>query len=98
MIAFHRNVAAHVLRTLAVAQARGRVMHLDDVAGAIGVRHDDVREVVTRLHQEGHVDAKRMRLTMTGLVLASSMRPCKLNDVRASMELDMGPESSACVA
>jgi hypothetical protein len=34
------------------------------------------------LHAEGHVDAKRMKVTMTGLVLAASMHDSTLRAVR----------------
>lgn len=80
-----RNVvAAHVLRHLARAQARGRLVRLDEMAGELGVRREDIRDVVTSLHTEGHVDAKRMKLTMSGLAIASAMRACKLRDVRVA--------------
>jgi hypothetical protein len=77
-----RALAAHVLRALASAQSRGRLVRTDELALSIGVRRDDVRYVITQLHAEGHVDAERMRLTMTGLALAASMRECKLAQVR----------------
>jgi hypothetical protein len=73
-----RAVAAHVLRHLAYAQSRGRLVRLDELATAIRVRRVDVRHVVTSLHAEGHVDAKRMRLTMSGLAIAASLAGCKL--------------------
>lgn len=75
-------LAAHVIRHLAAEQSRGRAVHLDELADAIGVRRVDVRHVVSQLHAEGHVDAKRMKLTMTGLALAVSMKDCKLREVR----------------
>lgn len=84
--AFAKAVAAHVIVSLAGSQRRGRAMHLDDLATDIGVRRADVREIVTRLHAEGHVDARRMRLTMTGLVLASSLARCKLRDIERGDE------------
>lgn len=77
-----KAVAAHVLRHLADAQARGRLVRLDELACEVGVRRKDVREIVTRLHAEGHVDAQRMKLTMTGLVLAASMEGATLRAVR----------------
>ncbi|MBX3208596.1 MAG: Rrf2 family transcriptional regulator [Labilithrix sp.] len=77
-----KAVAAHVLRHLARAQSRGRLVHLEDLASEIGVRHEDLRHVVTSLHAEGHVDAKRMKLTLSGFALAASMRECKLRDAR----------------
>lgn len=81
-----QTIASHVLRELAREQLRGRAVRLDSLATEIGVRRDDVRRVVTALHHEGHIDAKRMRLTMTGLVLAASMRNCKLPRVRAAAD------------
>jgi DNA-binding GntR family transcriptional regulator len=77
-----QSIAAHVLRHLARSQMRGRPVRLDELARAIGVRREDVRHVVTRLHHEGHVDVRRMRLTMTGLALAVAMRECKLHELR----------------
>ncbi|HEY8076474.1 MAG TPA: hypothetical protein VIF62_20255 [Labilithrix sp.] len=75
-------IASHVLLFLAQGQARGRATRLDELAIRVGARREDVRDVVTRLHREGHVDAARMRLTMSGLALAASLRGCKLPDVR----------------
>jgi hypothetical protein len=76
-----KAVAAHVLRHLAREGARGRLVSLEDLAQAIGVESYEARSVVTCLHDEGHVDAKRMRLTLTGLALAAAMRNCKLIDL-----------------
>jgi hypothetical protein len=81
-----KAIAAHVLRHLASAQARGHLVRLDELASAIGVRHEDVREVVTSLHAEGHVDAKRMKLTMSGFAVAAAMRECKLREPRRRAE------------
>jgi predicted transcriptional regulator of viral defense system len=75
-----RVLAALVLR--AVARPRGRVITVEDVARTVGARRADVRHVVTRLHQEGFVDALRMRPTLTGLAVASALRACKLKDLR----------------
>jgi DNA-binding IclR family transcriptional regulator len=77
-----KAVAARVLRHLAHAQSRGRLVRLDELACTIGVRRSDVRRVVTSLHAEGHVDAQRMKLTMTGLALAASMRDLELREPR----------------
>lgn len=79
----HRKaVAAHVLRHLARAQLRGRSVRLDELSRTIGVRREDVRSVVSQLHAEGYVDAKRMKLTMMGLTLAAAMRDSKLRPIR----------------
>jgi Mn-dependent DtxR family transcriptional regulator len=78
-----KAVAAHVLRHLARAQSKGRSMHLEMLASDIGVRREDVRDVVTSLHVEGHVDAKRMKLTLSGFAIAASMRECHLASARA---------------
>lgn len=81
-----RAVSAHVLRHLAREQSRGRGVHLEELATDIGVRREDIRRVVASLHHEGHVDAKRMRLTMTGLALAAAMKDCTLRAVRMPVD------------
>lgn len=77
-----RALAAHVICHLAQEQSRGRAVGLDELADTVGVRRVDVRHVVTRLHEEGHVDAKRMKLTMTGLAVAASLEGCELKSPR----------------
>lgn len=79
-------IAAHVLRHLARESSRGRLVRLDELACEIGVRSEDVRAVVSKLHAEGHVDAKRMKLTFTGLAVAAAMRDCTLKSLRAKPE------------
>jgi Mn-dependent DtxR family transcriptional regulator len=68
---------------LASAQSRGRRVRLDELAREIGVRREDVRQVVSSLHAEGHVDAMHMRLTMSGFAIAAAMRECKLREPHA---------------
>jgi hypothetical protein len=81
MIFDTKALAAHVLVVL--ASHRGRVLTLDDVAASSGARRTDVRAAVTRLHEEGFVDALRMRPTLAGLALASAFRACAQKDLRA---------------
>jgi transcription initiation factor IIE alpha subunit len=81
-----KSIAAHVVVTLADAHADGRVLRLDELAADIGVRKADVRHVVTRLHAEGHVDALRLRLTLSGLALATSLGASELPDLRRHEE------------
>jgi hypothetical protein len=85
-----KAVAARVLRHLAREQSRGRLVRLDELACAIGVRREDVRHAVTSLHAEGHVDAQRMKLTLSGFAIAASMRDCKLRDTRVQ---EQAPQS-----
>jgi DNA-binding IscR family transcriptional regulator len=77
------TIAAHVIVALAEAQEMGRAVRLDELAADLDVRKADVRQVVTSLHSEGHVDALRLRLTMTGLALAASLTECKLRELRS---------------
>jgi len=81
-----KPVAAQILRHLANAQAKGRVVRLDELATDIGVRREDVRHAVSCLHNEGHVDAQRMKLTLSGFAVAASMRECKLRSARPRVE------------
>jgi DNA-binding MarR family transcriptional regulator len=79
-----KAVAARILRHLAHQQSKGRLVRLDQLACDVGVRRADVRQVVARLHAEGHVDAQRMRLTMTGLALVAAMRKFELREARVA--------------
>ncbi len=91
-----RSLAAHVLVALADAQSRGRTARLDELAEDLDVRRTDVRSTVTQLHAEGHVDAYRLRLTMSGLALAATFDGCLLKEPHRAME--MPPPSSLRVA
>lgn len=75
-----KALAAHVL--VALAHARGRLATTKDIADAIGVRREDVRDILTRLHREGFVDVSKMRLTFSGLALAATLDGCKLPSLR----------------
>ena len=77
-----KSIAAHVVVALSRAQADGRAVRLDELASEVGVRKADVRAVVTQLHTEGHLDAMRLRLTMTGLALATSLASSDLQESR----------------
>ena len=77
-----KSIAAHVIVILSRAQADGRALRLDEVASEIGIRKADVRNVVTRLHAEGHVDAIRLRLTLSGLALATSLAASEVQEPR----------------
>jgi DNA-binding IscR family transcriptional regulator len=81
-----KSIAAHVVVILAHAQELGRIVRLDELASEIGVRKADVRDVVTRLHAEGHVDALRLRLTLSGFALATSLHDAKLREPRHEEE------------
>lgn len=75
-------LAAHVLVALAGAARDGRTPTLLDLAETVKVRRGDVRAVVSQLHAEGHVDALRMRLTLSGLALARAFAKSTLKSVR----------------
>ena len=76
------SIAAHVVVLLSQAQALGRTVRLDELASDIGVRKADVRGVVSALHAEGHVDAIRLRLTLSGLALATSLAASEVQEPR----------------
>ena len=84
------SLSADVLRSLYAM--RDHRISLDDLCDALGVseapvrdgvrartaRREDVREIVRRLDEEGFVDAARMRLTLQGFALASSLTARRL--------------------
>ena len=67
-------LAIHLLKELTTFQRRGRCADLATLAARVGVRRADARTVLTRLHQQGYVDVLRMRLTLAGLAIGSSLR------------------------
>lgn len=77
-----KTLAAHVLVVLARAQRARRVITAHDVSTDLDVRKADVKSVVARLHHEGHVDALRMRLTLSGLALAEALTKSALRPLR----------------
>lgn len=79
-----KSLAAHVLVVLARAQRDDHLVTIHDVAAELDVRKNDVRDVVTRLHREGHVDALRLRLSFSGFALAAVLASAKLRTLRAS--------------
>ncbi len=79
-----KSLAAHVLVVLARAQREDRIVTIHDVAAELDVRKNDVRDVVTRLHREGHVDALRLRLSFSGFALAAMLASAKLRTLRAT--------------
>jgi len=70
---FQKLLAGHLLKTLAQAQQRGRQMTLEELVEEVKARRVDVRTTMTMLHREGHVDAVKMRLTMSGFLLGVAL-------------------------
>ncbi len=84
------RLSADVLRSLYAM--RDERVSLDDLCDALGAsavpvrdgvrvrtaRREDVREIVRRLDEEGFVDAMRMRLTLQGFALATSLTTRRL--------------------
>lgn len=75
-------LAAHVLVALARAARAGKNVTALDLAETLKVRRGDIREVVSKLHAEGHVDALRMRLELSGLALARAFAKSNLKAAR----------------
>lgn len=68
-----QDLSAHVLQALALAQTEGRASTLDSLVAELRVRRGDIRRTVSALHQEGYLDALRMRLTLQGFALGRSL-------------------------
>lgn len=76
------EIAPHILRTLAEAQTEGRVMDLETLSLAIQVRRADVRKTVSALHQQGLVDALRLRLSLAGFAMGAALMKEELRPIR----------------
>ena len=84
---FHKLLAGHLLQTLAAAQTEGEKLTLDDLVERVKARRVDVRTVVSMLHTEGYLDAIKMRLTMRGFVVGSSLANVTLRPLRQPVKL-----------
>jgi DNA-binding IclR family transcriptional regulator len=91
-------LAPYVLRLLASAQTKGRPVTLRDLTRELGVRKGDVRNVVSALHREGHVDALRLRLTFSGFALGIALASSRLPPLRRAPAPEAAPSASSSVA
>ena len=76
------HVGMLVLRELAEAQDRGERLGLDDLVQALGVRRGELRSIISRLHQQGLVDALRMRTTLAGFAMGRAAAGLQLKALR----------------
>jgi hypothetical protein len=56
-------------------------MDLEALSLAIQVRRPDVRKAVTALHQQGLVDALRLRLSLAGFAIGTALRAKRLPSI-----------------
>lgn len=82
------TLAIHLLRHWSIAQAAGERVTLDVLVERLGedgvvVRRSDVRSVVSTLATQGYADALRMRLTLTGFAIGSSIRDASVRAATA---------------
>lgn len=85
-------LAIYVLRALYRAQSAGRQTSLEEVSLTVGARKADVRSIVSTLHGQGHVDAVRMRLTLSGFAIASALRGKGLRQLRPDASATSGAD------
>ena len=90
-----QQIAPYVLRALAQAQTEGRCMDLETLSREIEVRKADVRKTVTALHQEGLVDALRLRLSLRGFVMGRALLAANLGPIRRPIRAEQTPEQAA---
>ncbi len=89
-----QHIAPYVLRALAQAQTEGRCMDLENLSREIEVRKADVRKTVTALHQQGLVDALRMRLSLQGFVMGRAMMKANLGPIQRPARTSETPEQN----
>jgi DNA-binding IclR family transcriptional regulator len=64
-------------------QRAGRAFTLDTLAKRIGLRREDVRAVLSRLHERGYVDVLRMRVTLAGFAIGAGLAGANIEALRA---------------
>ncbi|MBK8259482.1 MAG: hypothetical protein IPK82_43350 [Polyangiaceae bacterium] len=84
-----KTIAAYVLRALAQAQMDGKVVTLAALTSELQVRKSDVRSVVTALHDQGYVDALRMKLSWQGFAIGSALIGATLPELRPQKHLTL---------
>ena len=77
-----KTLALYILRALARHQMDNRGVTLQVLVDEIGVRRGDVRSAVTALHEQGYLDALRLRLTMAGFAVGVGLVGAKLPPLR----------------
>ncbi len=82
-----QDIAPYILRALAEAQTEGRAMDLETLSLTIKVRRGDVRKTVSALHQEGLVDALRLRLSLAGFAVGSALLAKELPPIRRTKQV-----------
>jgi DNA-binding IscR family transcriptional regulator len=87
-----QHIAPYILRTLAQAQTEGRCMDLETLSRDIAVRKVDVRKTVSAMHQEGLLDALRLRLSLKGFALGRSLLAINLAPIRRTKSVGETPE------
>ncbi|HRI70436.1 MAG TPA: hypothetical protein PK156_39665 [Polyangium sp.] len=89
-----QHIAPYILRALARAQTEGRCMDLESLSREIEVRKADVRKTVSALHQEGLVDALRMRLSLRGFVMGRTLMAANLPEIQRPKNASQTPEQN----
>ena len=88
-------VAIHLVKHLTSSQRSGRVVTLADLVDELGVRRADLRVAVRALHEQGYLDALRMRLTLAGFALGASLDGATLRPLRARPQAAQAPLTQA---
>jgi hypothetical protein len=70
-------------------------MDLETLSRDIEIRKVDVRKTVTALHQEGLLDALRLRLTLKGFALGRALLGINLAPVRRVERVVETPEQDS---
>lgn len=79
-----KSLPLHVLRTLARHQMAGRRATLQSIVDELDVRRGDIRKTISTLHDQGYLDALRLRLTMVGFAIGAGLIDAKLPPLRVS--------------
>jgi len=70
-------------------------MDLETLSRDIQVRKVDVRKTVTAMHQEGLLDALRLRLSLKGFALGRALLAIELAPIRRPLRVGETPEQNS---
>jgi hypothetical protein len=77
-----KTLAPYVLRFLALNQINSRRTTLETLVDELKVRRADLRQTISALEAEGHLDSLHMRLTLTGFALGVGLVDVELASLR----------------
>lgn len=77
-------IAIHVLHYLTTRQMNGTPIQFDALRRHLPVRRMELVRILGRLDRQGLIDCSRLRVTLSGFAIGTSLREADLPELRAT--------------